>query len=190
MSDPLELHMLILYGYYRFAVRRIAYRNDYCLRCDGVRMAELIQTFNVGHLFFIPLLPLGRWRRWLCMGCGHNPHERQASSPGFKLFVAITFALLTVFGFLMPITRPEDVPIAWGFRSVMLLGFLGALAWCRTKPPTNLKEQLLGVPPLPQDVCALCHAALDARGFCAACKATRLEVTRPGAVTHPQVAAK
>jgi hypothetical protein len=61
----------------------------------------------------------------------------------------------------------------------MSLCFLAALAWCRTKPPVDLKELLPGVPPLPQDACVFCHGGLDAQGFCHVCKLTRLDVTRP-----------
>jgi hypothetical protein len=169
--------MLLVHGHYRFGAKRIAYRNDYCLRCDSVRMALLFRTFDVGHLFFVPLLPLGHRRRWRCSTCGHDPHERVASSQGIKLLAAVAFGIFAAVAWLVPITRPEDAASWWSFRTAMTLGFLGALAWCRTMPPTNLKEQLRNVPPLPLDACVFCGGSLDARGFCYSCEVTRLDVT-------------
>src|SRR5438876_1035324 len=118
LSATRKSSMLIVYGCYHFARRRIAYRNDYCLRCSSVRRADLYRTFDAGHLFFIPLLPLGRRRRWHCAACGQNPHERVASSQGIKVLAVVAFAVFTAVAWLVPITRPEDVSFGWGFRIV------------------------------------------------------------------------
>ncbi len=171
--------LVILYGLYRWAARRVAYRNDYCLSCADVRLAIQVRTFDVGHVFCVPLLPLGYRQRWFCSDCGSNPHQRVETSQRFKRFAAFIFAVGAIFFWLIPIERPEDVPIAWGLRLVVTAMFLGALAWCRTAPPTSLKELLTTVPPLPRDACALCGGALDERAFCGACKASRLEVDVP-----------
>jgi len=175
---------VILFGHYRWAAQRLAYRNDYCLRCDTVRLAELIRTFDVGHLFYAPLLPLGYRKRWHCSVCGSAPYDAVATSQGIKVLAAVACAVFAIVFWLIPIERPEDATIGWGSRLAFSLAFLGALAWCRTAPPTNLKEQLAMVPPLPRDACALCAGALDEREFCHVCSAQRLDLNAPARVVR------
>ena len=65
--------MLLVHGRYFWARRILAFRNDYCLTCRAARMAFLHRTFDVFHLFWIPVLPLGFWQRWRCGVCGAEP---------------------------------------------------------------------------------------------------------------------
>ena len=51
--------MIIIHGVYRFAPKRRAFRNDFCLTCKAN---------------WIPLLPLGVWKKRVCSVCGRDPH--------------------------------------------------------------------------------------------------------------------
>jgi hypothetical protein len=180
---------MLIHGTYCFAPRRHAYRNDYCLSCDAVRVAEQVKTLDFIHVYFIPLVPLGRRKHWKCSVCGNNPHERVKSTQGFKVLTAFAFGLFAAFGWALAILMmargggaPADL---FGFIAVMTLCFIAALLWCRAKPTTNLKHQLPHVPPLPADICIYCGGGLDIMGFCGQCRVQRLELrqtAQPGIV--------
>ena len=178
--------MIITHGVYRFAPKRVAYRGDYCLRCQSERVAELRRTFDAGHLFFVPILPLGYRQHWHCSICGRDPHERIASSRGFRLFAAIAFGCFAAFAWLIPIDGPEVAPIAWGLRGGTTACFLAAYAWLRfgrTSEP--LPQRLAGVRPLPDDFCYYCGGSLDAEGFCGSCQVWRLDgLSTSGGLPH------
>src|SRR4051794_39405709 len=92
---------MIIHGIYHFSPQRAAYRNDYCLSCDTVRVAEQVKTLDVVHFYFIPVVPLGRRKHWRCAVCGHDPHERVKSTQRFKVLTAIMFGFLAVLGWLV-----------------------------------------------------------------------------------------
>lgn len=50
----------------------MAFRNDYCLARGEERRAVQVRTFDVGHIFWIPILPAGFWKRWVCTVCGKD----------------------------------------------------------------------------------------------------------------------
>ncbi len=47
----------IVFGVYHWRAKRLAFRNDYCLACGEVRRSVQLRTFDVGHIFWIPILP-------------------------------------------------------------------------------------------------------------------------------------
>ena len=55
--------MLVIHGVYRWGRKLVAYRNDYCLSCAAPRLAFQHRTFDVLHAFWIPLIPIGLWKR-------------------------------------------------------------------------------------------------------------------------------
>ena len=65
--------MITITGRYRFFPKPVAFRNDFCLRCDEQTIALSERTFDVLHFFWIPILPVGLWRRWFCSQCGYKP---------------------------------------------------------------------------------------------------------------------
>ena len=56
--------MVIIHGVYHWSPKQVEFRNDYCLSCSAQRRAIRVRTFDVAHLFWIPILPLGFWKRW------------------------------------------------------------------------------------------------------------------------------
>src|SRR5437879_4143615 len=67
--------MLIIRGAYHFRPTRVAFRNDYCLSCQAPRRAIAVRSFDVGHFFWVPILPVGYWRHWKCSECRRKPHS-------------------------------------------------------------------------------------------------------------------
>ncbi|HKV63349.1 MAG TPA: hypothetical protein VJO16_15665 [Candidatus Acidoferrum sp.] len=104
--------MIIVYGVYRWMAKRVAFRNDYCLACGEPRRAVQVRTFDVGHIFWIPILPAGFWKRWVCTVWGCDPHGSGKTRRGAKwvgLFILLLFSV--VFWF-----RPSRTPwLHFGF---------------------------------------------------------------------------
>jgi hypothetical protein len=51
-SHGLAPQMLIHYGIYHFGAKRSAFRNDFCVRCDGERLAIHTSTLDVLHVYW------------------------------------------------------------------------------------------------------------------------------------------
>src|SRR4029079_9584291 len=95
--------MILIHGLYRWSPKRVAFRNDFCLKCAQPRRAVQIRTLNAVHLFWIPILPLGLWKRWLCTVCGSNPHEYPGTRRPFKWIGLILLTVLGLVSWLEPI---------------------------------------------------------------------------------------
>jgi len=167
--------MIYLHGIYKFGRKRIAYRNDFCLMCDAERVSEHHQTFNVWHLFFVPLVPLGSHKKWHCTACGNDPHQRVESSRGLLyLFVAVLALLSVLFWFAptapaSPTETALDPGMVWSFRLIPLLIGGAIVAWLQhAKQPTVLAERLATVAPLSMDACLYCRNRLS-DGNCIGC---------------------
>lgn|SRR6185437_13983227 len=150
--------MLIVHGTYRLKPKRLAFRNDYCLSCGQPRRSVLIRTFDVWHIFWIPLLPLGFWKRWICMSCARRPHVSSKTRRPFKwlgllvlLVIAAAFwAAPTAFG-------------AWGW-ALRIGAPLGAtlvlVHLLRTPKDPSLAERLITIQPASDTICPFCGAHL------------------------------
>ena len=152
--------MLIVCGIYRFRQRPTAFRNDYCLSCEESRRSIQIRSFNVLHLFWIPLLPLGLWKRWLCTVCSENPHAPvKTRRPFLWLGLAALLALTLVF-WLAPM-EPDEVFLVWLVRIGLPLGAL-VLLWhlLRTPKDPSLREKLAMVEAATDTVCPFCGSQL------------------------------
>lgn len=151
--------MLIVHGVYRWSPRKIAFRRDYCRRCESVTLAVLLRTFDVFHLFWVPLLPLGVWSRWLCVRCGDNPHAAARTRLGFKV---VLVALLVLFNLAVWLTpgATSDVEL-WLSRAVTFLLLLLAIWWvARHRREPALESRLAAVMPYDRWECPLCGGQL------------------------------
>lgn len=169
--------MIIVHGTYSLARRLIAYRNDYCLSCRTQRVAYRYQSFEILHIFYIPLLPLGFWKRWRCSVCASDPHERVGTG---KVFKWIGTGLLGFFAFvfwLAPI-EPGEEAMMWALRIGLPIAFPLALrATLRSPPDVNLSEKLREVMPISDPYCPFCKVALvSADWHCPSCKVFRMTV--------------
>ena len=168
--------MHIVVGVYRWWPKRLAFRNDYCLWCEGPQRSVRIRTFDVGHVYWIPLLPLGFWKRWYCSVCNHEPHVNRKTRRGFKwagLFVLLIFSAL----FWAEPVPPDLVVFAWITRIAGPVGIILLLMHLlRTPKEPSLKEKLSSVPPSTDTVCPFCGTQLlvvSLRGSCPKCGVVR-----------------
>jgi hypothetical protein len=168
--------VLIVYGVYRWKPKPVAFRNDYCLSCGEARRAVQIRTFNAGHIFWIPILPVGFWKRWVCTTRGHDPHVSTKTRRGFKwvgLFILLIFS--AVFWFV-PV-EPDSVALIWALRVATPVGAVLTLVHLfRTEKEPSLQSKLATVQPAADTVCPFCGAPLlvvSARCSCPGCGAVR-----------------
>lgn len=118
--------MLIIHGTYHFGKKKLETREDVCNSCERLRIIELWRSFNVFHIFWIPLIPLGSHSRWKCAVCHNDPHARYKTSKPMK--IAGLFALAIFLVSLCSVEpKPDEVAFMWGARIVLSLAFLGLL---------------------------------------------------------------
>lgn len=104
--------MLVMHGTYSLARKLVAYRNDYCLQCDAPRLAFQHRTFDVLHAFFLPVLPLGLWKRWQCAVCGRNPHESGRTRKSLKWAGTAILGLMSLSMWVVSTQeKPEDAVV-------------------------------------------------------------------------------
>jgi hypothetical protein len=152
--------MLITYGIYRFRPKRIAFRNDHCLSCGQARRSMQMRTFDAVHVFWLPIIPLGFWKRWICTVCGRRPNVNTKTRRPFK------WAGLCVLLFFGAIFWVEPLPkdfVAGGW--VMRIGSpLGAILLLvhllRTPKDPSREERLATIPPASDTVCPFCGSHL------------------------------
>jgi hypothetical protein len=140
--------------------KRVAFRNDYCLACGEARRAVQVRTFDVGHIFYIPILPAGFWKRWVCTVCGRDPHVSGKTRRGFR-WAGLVILVLVAFLFWADSPEPEAVAAFWVLRIVTPVG-AALVLWhlLRTPKEPTLKARLATIPPAADTVCPFCGAQL------------------------------
>lgn len=154
--------MLLIHGRYFWRRRRLAFRNDYCLTCRAPRMAFLHRTFDVFHVFWIPVLPLGFWNRWRCGVCGEDPHARVGTRVAFRWLGVALLAFFAAVTWAPNVARDIPDPLA---RLALRLGMGAAVlvaAWfaARTPPPEDLRDKLRAIQANRDGTCPICRTAL------------------------------
>lgn len=89
--------MLIIHGRYHLRPTYTAFKNDHCRSCCGERICVEVQTFDVVHIYWIPLVPFGTHKRWLCSTCGQDPHVRTTTRRWVKIAACVFFGIVAVF---------------------------------------------------------------------------------------------
>lgn len=169
--------MIIIRGSYHFWPKRVAFRNDYCLRCQAPRRSIAIRTFDVGHLFWIPILPVGFWKRWQCEVCGQSPHVYPNVRRFFK-WVGLVFSIaLSLLMWALPVDTNFEM-LAWGLRvAAPAGGILLLFDLLRTPKDPSLRRNLATIAPATDSVCPFCQTPLFARSgarwTCPQCGAVR-----------------
>src|SRR3989338_1357270 len=132
--------MLIVHGTYFLARKLVAYRNDYCLSCNAERMAFQRRTFDVHHIFYVPLLPLGFWKRWHCSACDRNPHESpRILRRSFKWAGIVLLVVASLSGWLVSTReKPGDTIVIWCMRLGGPIAVAWAL-WATLKSPPDVR---------------------------------------------------
>lgn len=154
--------MLIIHGRYRWQRKIIAFRNDFCRNCAAPRMALQHRTFDVFHLFWIPILPLGHWSRWHCRSCGYLTHEVTRTRAFFRWALTAVLAPIGLVGWLLsPSGRTDDDIVMW----IMRIGGVGLTAlaarWAlRSRAEPRFDDEVRRIPPNTDTQCPLCHVPL------------------------------
>jgi len=173
--------MLIIHGVYHWSPKRIAFRRDYCRRCEAGTLAVLVRTIDVFHVFWLPLLPLGVWSRWLCVRCGENPHAAARTRLGFKVALVGLLLLFNLAAWLTPTGTSSDLEVLLT-RAVTLLLLILVIWWAaRHRPEPAFAARLATVPPYDGWECPLCGGQLlqvPPRIQCPSCKAEHRPLRR------------
>jgi hypothetical protein len=167
--------MLMIRGSYRFWPKRVAFRNDYCLRCQAPRRSIAVRTFDVGHVFWIPLLPVGFWKRWQCEVCGQKPHAYPKVRRLFKWVGLVGSIALSLMVWASP-SGAEVGVIGWILRVAAPAGaILLLLDLLRTPKEPSIRRRLRTIAPATDAVCPFCATPLlaGARWSCPGCGAVR-----------------
>jgi hypothetical protein len=166
--------MLIVHGSYRFAPRLVAYRNDWCNHCDRPTLAQQWRSFYVGHLYWIPCIPLGFHKTWRCVTCGNDPRARVRTSSGIIIAGLIAFLLVFVISLFAP-NSGKEAAMVWGMRcgSAGLAVVFALWLWSRMRelPPEKHVE------PLRNDRCLLCGGRMTdhPNWHCMECRVVRYD---------------
>ena len=168
--------MLVHLGVYHFWPKPVGFRNDYCLSCEGPRRAVAVRTFDVGHIYWIPILPAGFWKHWKCTVCGSEPHVNVKTRRSFKWAGLGCLTIVSV-PFWMD-SAEVDPLVNWALRIVpLVLAVLLLQHLLRTSAEPSLKERLRMIQPATDSFCPFCATPLlpDTNGkwSCPACGAVR-----------------
>jgi hypothetical protein len=167
--------MFIIHGVYHLWPKRVAFRNDYCLGCGEARRAVATRTFDVGHIFWIPILPAGFWKHWQCTVCGTDPHISPKTRRSFKWAGLVCLILVAVIFWAAPVA-PEDEVIGWILRISAPVGaILLLMHLLRTPKDPPLRRMLATVHAATDSVCPFCGTPLIAgtRWSCPGCGAIK-----------------
>ena len=149
-------------GFYRVGSKRVAFRNDFCLACGVQRVAVQIRSFWLGHVWWVPILPLGFWKQWLCSACGRPPHAVTRTRRGFKIAL-IGIAVLFALPIWLVAADPGDEPLFWALRLVSVALLAGSVWWATAGHHGNpsLREGLAQVQPYAARTCPFCGGYLQ-----------------------------
>lgn len=167
--------MLRVFGIYSFSPKRVAFRNDYCLSCKTPRRAVAIKTVDVAHVLWIPLLPLGSWKRWMCTECGNNPHVSYSTSRTLERTALLCLVVFSIAFWAMPVL-PDSVVGTWSIRLGTSLGaILLFLHLSLARNNASLKKALAKIHPASDSACPFCGTPLlmGAQWSCPMCGVVR-----------------
>jgi hypothetical protein len=160
--------MQIVRGAYHYRGKPVGFRNDYCVSCRAPRRSIAIRSFDVGHVFWIPILPVGFWRHWVCSVCGRKPHSKARRLFQWSGLYSLIGGSVLFWGL------PVDSEFVFGSWIGRLVAPAGAIflviRLLRTATPLSLR-------PTADTVCPFCSIPLVAgtgnRWSCPACNAVQ-----------------
>jgi hypothetical protein len=171
--------MFIVSGAYHFWPKRVAFRDDYCLTCQAPRRSIAVRTFDVGYIYWIPILPVGFWKHWKCTLCGRDPHASPKTRRSFKWAGLACLTIFTAASWAAPVEGdPESAVFHWVFRIAAPAGaILLFVHLLRAPADSSLREKLAAVQPAADAVCPFCNTPLvtgnSARWSCPGCRVVR-----------------
>jgi hypothetical protein len=175
---------MLIEGVYHWRAKPVAFRNDYCISCRGERLAIQVRTIDVFHVFWIPVLPLGVYRRWWCTECGSRPDLSRTARRSIKVLAAVVATLMAPAFWLAPVP-PEDEATFWFLRAGFALLSIAAWWWvARGSDDVERRQHLARIAPNQATECPFCKIALrhEEPPSCIRCGIVR---TRLGAPSRP-----
>jgi len=169
--------MLIIRGAYHLWPKRVAFRNDYCVSCRAQRRAVAVRTFDIGHVWGVPLLPVGFWRHWKCVECGRKPHS--SSRLRRRLLLSGLSACVSLSILFWRVPAGADFLIgAWICRiAAPILAMVLAVQLFRFMRRPSLRKSLAKVTPAADTVGPFCTTPLvtgfGTRWSCPGCGVVR-----------------
>jgi hypothetical protein len=164
---------VVVYGTYYLRQKLTAFRNDYCIQCKAPHVALQYRSFEVGHVFWIPILPKGFWKRWVCRSCGRDPHWQVASS-GVKWLGIVLLGLLALSTWTTSPEKTSDATMLWVLRLGLPIAVLAL--WSSIGRSRISQDKIRGVRPYAEQTCPACGGRLGLRGrgrSCGACGAVQ-----------------
>lgn len=153
--------MLLIHGMYHWKPKAVAFRNDYCLGCRAPRRSVQVRTFDVIHIYWIPLLPVGLWKRWYCSICKGDPHAHPGTRRTFKWIGLAILVILSVVFWMVPMNDPGFSKEMWIFRiAAPAVAIWTLIDLLRTPKDISLKEKLAAVMPAADTMCPTCAVPL------------------------------
>ena len=152
--------MFFIFGTHLFGLRRYAYKYMMCSNCDMSRLFIQTRGFAWGHLFWIPLIPLGYHYSWHCASCAKEDNKMPTS---FTLKLVILLALSVVLYMLTVgewATLVGDTVLWWqmGTGSLLVWSIYETFNHFKKKEKNKHKYML----PLPDsDYCSICDGELQ-----------------------------
>jgi hypothetical protein len=174
--------MIIIYGLHKFDRHYVGYRQDFCNQCRTHVTAKRMRYFRCGHLFFIPLLPLGYRETWHCAQCNGDPRARYVERPWLLIVGAVLLGLVGLGGLFSTVAAlvasPTDTSSTSLKESVwMFLGMgLGSLffSWLLFWLARRIKQEDFVRPVLipNTETCPVCMGKLstDPHLNCPSCR--------------------
>jgi len=164
--------VIIVFGTKHFKPKGVGFRPDFCLSCKQETVSVELRSFDFGHVYWIPLIPLGFRRHWRCAACAENPRGERTGQ-AMKVLGILLFLAMGVAGWAMP-AAGDDAVIVW----ILRLGFPALAAAIvasfrqRKKEDAMLMRRLRELPPV-GDACPLCGQRVKpgAQRKCGACGA-------------------
>ena len=155
---------MIVDGRYKLFPRKVACRHVWCSVCSAQRLAIGTRYLAVYHLFFVPLMPLGRRVEWRCNSCfiqvdAFRPVRTWIS--GFGMLAGLFFMLFGAAAFLpVPANLGREVDLGFAFQMIGLgVALVGLFAWLRQRRRRH-EAAVRQIVPLTGDRCPLCVGVL------------------------------
>lgn len=153
--------MFVVFGTYNWSARLAAFRRDMCAHCQRETLSVATRTLDFFHVFWIPILPLGRWTRWRCADCGRDPAQTTAVRRPYRLLLWFLVTLIVLpFVTVVEFENEYAIPI-WVGRA--LAGIVIALVgWWAVRPTGNIdyEQRRANVQPYNETACPLCGSQL------------------------------
>lgn len=153
--------MFFIFGTKQYDAAHKGYKIAPCNHCDAPRTIVEWSWNQWLHVFYIPLLPMGKAGSWQCAACGLEPKEKKATSIVVKLVLLLMLLLFA------------PIPIIGGFEAMEpwiywpLMALIAWFFWLVIKSMVTHRKTMKKfaqenmLPLLSKEACELCEGKLE-----------------------------